>query len=97
GAQIVGPYGTLDDAFAALPRPFDAALLDVNLAGTAIYPLAEEIKRAGVPIVFLTGYQAESIEPRFREAAVLTKPIDAGDLVATLQRLHTATTQALSG
>src|SRR5262249_26286552 len=68
GAQVVGPYGTLDDGFAALPRAFDAALLDVNLAGAAIYPLAEEIARSGVPIVFLTGYQAESIEPRFRDA-----------------------------
>ena len=97
GAQIVGPYGTLDDAFGALPRAFDAALLDVNLAGIAIYPLADEITRAGVPIVFLTGYQAESIEPRFRNAAVLTKPIEARDLVATLQRLQTATTEALSG
>ncbi len=97
GAQIVGPYGTLDDAFGALPRPIDAALLDVNLAGTAIYPLADEITRAGVPVVFLTGYQAESIEPRFHHAPVLTKPIEANDLVATLQRLQSATIQALSG
>ena len=97
GAQIVGPYGTLDEAFGALPRPFDAALLDVNLAGTAIYPLADEIVRSGVPIVFLTGYQAESIETRFRDAAVLTKPVEASDLVATLQRLQNQTSEALSG
>jgi two-component sensor histidine kinase len=88
GAQVVGPFNSLEDAFGGLSRPCDAALLDVNVGGVAIYPLAEELSRAGVPIVFLTGYQAESIETRFRAAPVLTKPIEPADLVSTLAKLE---------
>lgn len=86
GAEVAGPYGTMDDAFGALSAPFDTAVLDVNLGGQTIYPLAHELTRTGVSIVFLTGYQAESIEPQFPEAHVLTKPVEPATLVAALQR-----------
>lgn len=80
GATTTGPFASLPEAFAALSQPFDAALLDVNLAGEAVYPLAEELMRLHVPIIFLTGYESASIDPKFAHAPVLTKPIDAAEL-----------------
>jgi len=80
GAQVTGPLASLPEAFGALSQPFDAALLDVNLAGEAVYPLAEELVRLHVPIIFLTGYESASIEAKFASAPVLTKPIEPAEL-----------------
>jgi CheY-like chemotaxis protein len=53
----------------------DVAILDVNLAGAKVYPVAEELARRSVPFVFCSGYDAEDRNPRFANAAHLTKPI----------------------
>lgn len=80
GAEIIGPLGSLPEAFAALAQPFDAAILDVNLGGELVYPLADEVVRMQVPLVFVTGYGADGVDPRFAAAPVLTKPIELGEL-----------------
>ena len=53
----------------------DVAVLDVNLAGIKVYPVAEELARRDVPFVFCSGYDAEDRDSRFADAAHLTKPI----------------------
>jgi CheY-like chemotaxis protein len=80
GAETIGPFGSLPEAFAALNQSFDAAVLDVNVAGALVYPFAEEVVRAGRPVVFLTGYESDSIDKRFLTAPILTKPIHVVDL-----------------
>lgn len=97
GAQVVGDFGSLDEAFAGLPRSCDAVLLDVNIGGASVYPLADEFSRTGVPIVFLTGYQPESIDARFSAAPVLTKPVEKADLIAALGALHRRSADVISG
>jgi two-component SAPR family response regulator len=84
GFQVVGPFGKVADAIEAieLERPH-AAILDINLGGEMIYPLADELSARGVPIVFVTGYGAEAIDRRFANVPVLQKPVDN----ATLQRV----------
>ena len=62
----------------------DVALLDVNIAGDFVYPLADQLRDRGVPIIFVTGYQAGAIEPRFAGCAVLTKPVQT----ATIWRMR---------
>src|SRR5262249_42042223 len=96
GAQVVGPFGSLDEAFSAPPRECDAALLDVNVGGAALYPLSEEPSNAGLPLVFRTGYQAKGTDRRFGEAPGLTKPVEAADLIATLQSLQRNRVAALT-
>jgi hypothetical protein len=59
-----------------LKTPISAALLDVNLNGDLVYPLAETLRDREIPFVFVTGYGVESIDPRFRNIQVLQKPID---------------------
>ena len=77
GFSIVGPFANLADAKNAVAQGHvDAAILDVNLAGEPIYPLAEILVELDIPFVFTTGYGAESIDPRFKNAPALQKPIE---------------------
>jgi PAS domain S-box-containing protein len=77
GIQVIGPICTASDAVAkAQDGHFDAAVLDINLGDGVAYPVAEILTARGVPFVFVTGYDAESVDSRFREIPVLQKPIE---------------------
>jgi len=86
-AVVVGPFTTPGEARAALSGRIDAALLDINVGGEFVYELAWDLDRRGVPIVFVTGYHAGGVDPRFAGAPVLTKPVDRDDLAAALTRV----------
>jgi DNA-binding LytR/AlgR family response regulator len=81
GCQISGSFGAVDEALAYLsdaatsPPALDGAVLDVNIGGTMVFPVAERLRAAGIPFVFATGYGAL---PRkgFEDVVVLNKPID---------------------
>jgi PAS domain S-box-containing protein len=77
GFQIVGPVCTASDALAAAKAgDFDAAILDINLGDGMVYQVAEILARRHVPFVFVTGYDAESVDSRFRDIPVLQKPVE---------------------
>ncbi len=77
GYSVLGPYGDVDEAITvASSNPISAAVLDVNLAGTLVYPLADALKTRQVPFVFVTGYGAESIDHKFSHVPVVKKPIE---------------------
>ena len=77
GFHVVGPFGKIADAIENLDRhPLVAAVLDVNLAGEKIYPLAEQLSGRGIPFVFVTGYAADAIDDRFASVPVLQKPVN---------------------
>jgi PAS domain S-box-containing protein len=77
GYQVLGPIGTASEAAARVKdSQFEAAVLDINLGDGAVYPIADVLAARGVPFVFVTGYDADSIESRFRKIPVLQKPIE---------------------
>jgi PAS domain S-box-containing protein len=77
GYQVVGPIATATEAAAkAREGHFEAAVLDINLGDGAVYPIADVLTARGVPFVFITGYDADSVEPRFRNVPILQKPIE---------------------
>ena len=86
GAVVLGPFAAPGEAQATLGVGVDAAVLDVNVGGEFVYPLADELAGNGVPIIFVTGYEAAAIEPRFAGAPVLTKPVERADLTLALVR-----------
>ena len=45
---------------------FDAALLDINLAGTEVFPLAEVLRARGIPFLFTSGYGDHGLPPAMR-------------------------------
>lgn len=74
---VTGPKQNLQEALAAArDEHFDAAILDVNVAGQTIYPVATALMARGVPFAFVTGYDATGIDPRFAGVPVLQKPVD---------------------
>lgn len=88
GFSVLGPIGDLDGALAAaLDQPLDAAVLDVNLNGSPIYPVADQLLSRGLPFVFITGYDTESIGARYPGVGVIQKPIDPETLRVTLSGL----------
>ena len=53
---------------------FDAALLDINLNGVEVFPVAAKLRELGVPFVFASGYGREGLPPDFLDCPVLQKP-----------------------
>jgi len=87
GFHVVGPFGKIADAIENLDRyVLVAAVLDVNLAGEKIYPLAEQLSGRGIPFVFVTGYAADAIDDRFASVPVLQKPVDGAALRRALNQ-----------
>jgi CheY-like chemotaxis protein len=86
GAHIVGPAGNLKDALAiaASKEHIDGAVLDVNLRGEMVYPVADVLRSKGVPIVFTTGYDTGDVVSRFADAPCLQKPFRLELLVDAL-------------
>jgi CheY-like chemotaxis protein len=76
GWAVVGPATRLADALQlARNGVFDVALLDVNLNGEMSWAVARVLAERGVPFVFSTGYDAETVLPAdLAGAAVLSKP-----------------------
>ena len=86
GYFVSGPFCTLAEANAAVDvQAFDAAILDVNLAGEFVYPLADRLQAMGVPYVFVTGYDQEVLEPRFARLPILQKPVHRQNLEPVLR------------
>lgn len=88
GGEVLGPARNLEAAEAIVrERLPDLALLDVNLDGEVVFPLAEELARRKAPFIFLTGYDDEVLPERWRERPRLLKPVNPRALRDELLRL----------
>jgi PAS domain S-box-containing protein len=77
GFQVIGPIATVSEALAAARNQhFDAAVLDINLGDGLVYTVAEILVKRGVPFIFVTGYDPDSVDTRFSGVTVLQKPIE---------------------
>jgi PAS domain S-box-containing protein len=77
GFAVVGPVSTLAQALtAAKYGHVDGAILDVNLGGEPIYPVADLLTARSVPFVFLTGYTSGGIDRRYAHVPAFEKPIN---------------------
>ena len=76
GCAVVGPESNIDDGLisATTEGALDAALLDVNVAGREVFPVAEALKARGVPFVFSTGYGEAGLPDEWRGRPTLNKP-----------------------
>ena len=81
GCEVIGPAARLSVALDAVAREkVDLAILDVNVAGEPIYPVAEALAQRSIPFVFSTGYGSAGIRDAFRDRPVLQKPFAQHDL-----------------
>ena len=88
GYDVVGPVPNLNDAMRAVGETnFEGALLDVNLGGELVFPLAKVLSDRQIPFVFLTGYETDVIESSYRSRPILQKPIAADELEAAMREM----------
>lgn len=90
GFELAGSAASVPAALSLLAGdlPVDAALLDVNLAGQRVYPVADELLRRGIPFAFCSGYgEAGTDDPTYAAVPVIAKPFDIDRLSSLLQRL----------
>jgi len=92
GWDIIGPAATVEEARQLMhrtPLP-DAAVLDVNLAGKLVYPLAEWLQAKRVPFVFCSGYEQLEDYPAYERCPRVRKPVDIRLLDGELIRAREA-------
>ena len=75
GHEIVGPASRVGRAMRLVQtEELDLALLDINVAGEEIYPVAAGLKARGIPFIFLSGYGSRGLNGEWIGSALLDKP-----------------------
>jgi CheY-like chemotaxis protein len=91
GCSIAAVASNLDEGKkAAEATEIDLAILDVNIDGQQVFPIADILRNRGLPFIFITGYGARGLPERYRDAPTLQKPFQMHDLEATLARVLSA-------
>jgi DNA-binding response OmpR family regulator len=86
GYEVVGPVGHLNNALEMAQREaVDVGILDVNINGAEVFPVAEALAARDIPFVFVTGYGRQGLSPLYRNSPTLQKPFHMRDLRAALE------------
>jgi len=87
GCEIAGSLARLEQAHtAASTVSADVALLDVNLNGQPVFPVAATLVERGIPFVFSTGYGPTGIPSHLASHPVLSKPYGIKELECALYK-----------
>lgn len=82
---VVGPFDRVADALvAARNETIDLAVLDVNIDGVKVYPVAEVLDARHIPFVFLSGYGRQAIPSDKPNWQVCSKPFKPDELAELL-------------
>ncbi len=79
GCRIVAQASSAADAQAiADDVDADCALLDIDLGDGSCFPAAQRCRERGIPVIFLSGYDAPAdLPPRLEDVPLLLKPVQA--------------------
>jgi len=90
GATVIGPVGDLNKGLSLLDcEPLDAAVLDINLEGSASYPIADLLVENAVPYLFLTGYDGWSLPEKYQANPRMGKPFTVSAVISAIEQLLT--------
>ena len=86
GAHVIGPIPTLQQALKKLDAMPDmaGAILDVNLHGQMVFPLADELRRRNIPFVFATAYESGGFPEAYRNVPLVQKGAGVDEVAAQL-------------
>ena len=88
GCVVIGPVGKLDAAMRiADNEALDAAILDVNIRGGHVFPVADRLCARGIPFALASGYGDWALPEAFQNQPRLTKPFTDKDLEAQVRLL----------
>lgn len=86
GWEVPANVASVSEALQALrDGEFDLALLDVNVAGEDVFPVADALHDRNIPFVFATGYGVRGIRADLRHHPILEKPFTMDQLIRTMQ------------
>ena len=79
--NVVGPAPTLEAGLRlAESTELDGAVLDINLGGHQVFPLARHLRRQDVPFIFVSGYDRTVLPVDMRATPFITKPVSVEEL-----------------
>lgn len=85
GCEIVASIASLGQAMRIAPVvAADLAMLDVNIAGELVFPVAHRLQEREIPILFSTGYGTAALPAKFGACQVLAKPFSQAELLAKI-------------
>ena len=88
GCIVLGPIPRVPEALDAVnDDDCDAAVLDVNLAGELINPVADALCERDVPFMFVTGYGANALPSQYAEQPHIGKPFRMAELLGMLSSI----------
>jgi CheY-like chemotaxis protein len=87
GHSVHGSCDNVPDALAAADKDgFDVAILDVNIRGQAVWPVAERLRERAIPFVIASGGHVEPPPPAFADVPLLEKPYTIDRITPALER-----------
>ena len=88
GCIVMGPHPRLPEALDAVDHEdYDAAILDVNLAGERINPVADALSERNIPFLFVTGYGANGLPGEYAQRPHICKPFRMAELIGALSNV----------
>lgn len=91
GHKVSGTCDSVSQALAETDKGgFDLAILDVNLKGESVWPVAAALRKKGTPFVLASGGHVEPPPPEFKNAPMIEKPF-------TIDRVTPIIEAALAG
>ncbi len=89
GYEIVGPFSKVETGVkaAGTEAMIEAALLDVNLGRSTVFPVADRLAERNIPIVFMTGYGLQGLPEHYKAWQVITKPYTPSMVTEALARI----------
>ena len=88
GHSVVAEAGNIREGMVlAETAEFDVALLDINVGGESIVPIAEIVRGRGLPFLFITGYAQIGLSEPFVEQPVLQKPFVITSLADAIEKV----------
>jgi two-component sensor histidine kinase len=87
GAKVVGSAADVEEGLRMAELPLDAAVLDANLNGQSVLPVAQALAALGVPFIFATGYGDSKFAPQGFDAPLIKKPYDVTQVAAALAEI----------
>jgi DNA-binding response OmpR family regulator len=86
GCSTLGPYGTLAEALeVARTETFDLAVLDINLHGEKVFPVANVLGDRQIPFLFVSGYGDEALPAGYRDKKICAKPFSSDVFACMLE------------
>ena len=89
GGTVVGPAHTVAEALSLIDQGIDAAILDINIAGELVWPVAERLAAAGIPMLLASAncHDSNAVAPAFANVPCFDKPVSMHRLLGTLAEM----------